>query len=310
MAYRMKIAAAVLLLALPAAAQEVKRPRITGIAHIAIYARDIEKSRAFYTGFLGYAEPFSLKNPDGSLALTFFKINDRQYIELFPETRAGGDRMSHISIETDNAEQLRAYLASRGIQTPPTASKGRIGNSNFNVSDPDGHTVEFVQYEADGQTLRNRGKFMGDGRISTWMSHIGILVGALEPAMRFYRDVLGFQETWRGGRDSKQLDWVNMKVPDGDDYIEFMLYRDQVPAQTLGVMHHICLTVPDMTEAAARLESNPLRKNYTRPIEVRTGINRKRQINLFDPDGTRTELMEPKTVDGLPVPSSTAPPPR
>jgi len=34
------------------------------------------------------------------------------------------------------------------------------------------------------------------------------------------------------------------------------------------------------------------------------------RIVLVDPDGTRTELMEPKTVDGLPVPSSTAPPPR
>ena len=49
---------------------------------------------------------------------------------------------------------------------------------------------------------------------------------------------------------------------------------------------------------------------YTRPLEVRTGINRKRQINLFDPDGTRIELMEPNTIDGQPAPSSTLPPPR
>ena len=28
-------------------------------------------------------------------------------------------------------------------------------------------------------------------------------------------------------------------------------------------------------------------------MEVRTGTNRKRQMNLFDPDGTRVELMEP-----------------
>jgi lactoylglutathione lyase len=42
----------------------------------------------------------------------------------------------------------------------------------------------------------------------------------------------------------------------------------------------------------------------------RTGINRKRQVNLFDPDGTRVELMEPDTIDGRPVPSSTLPPPR
>jgi lactoylglutathione lyase len=33
-------------------------------------------------------------------------------------------------------------------------------------------------------------------------------------------------------------------------------------------------------------------------------------MNLFDPDGTRIELMEPGTVDGAPAPSSIAPPPR
>jgi lactoylglutathione lyase len=49
--------------------------------------------------------------------------------------------------------------------------------------------------------------------------------------------------------------------------------------------------------------------HYTRPMEIRTGVNRKRQINVYDPDGTRVELMEPNTVDGIPAPSSTAPPP-
>jgi N-methylhydantoinase B/oxoprolinase/acetone carboxylase alpha subunit len=32
-------------------------------------------------------------------------------------------------------------------------------------------------------------------------------------------------------------------------------------------------------------------------------------IELNYPDGTRVELMEPRTVDGIPAPSSTAPPP-
>ena len=52
----------------------------------------------------------------------------------------------------------------------------------------------------------------------------------------------------------------------------------------------------------------PARKAYTRPLEIKTGINRKRQLNLFDPDGTRIELMEARTVDGKPTPSSSAPP--
>jgi lactoylglutathione lyase len=44
-------------------------------------------------------------------------------------------------------------------------------------------------------------------------------------------------------------------------------------------------------------------------MEIQIGINRKRQLNLYDPDGTRVELMEPQTVDGKPAPPSTAPPP-
>lgn len=75
-------------------------------------------------------------------------------------------------------------------------------------------------------------------------------------------------------------------------------------------LHHIALEVPDMAKAVADLEKRPARRNYSRPMEIRTGTNRKRQMNLFDPDGTRSELMEPTTVDGKPAPSSSAPPPR
>ena len=69
------------------------------------------------------------------------------------------------------------------------------------------------------------------------------------------------------------------------------------------------LEVTDIEKARRRWKPGPYRKSYTRPIEVRTGINRKRQLNLYDPDGTRTELMEGVTVDGKPAISATAPPP-
>lgn len=51
-------------------------------------------------------------------------------------------------------------------------------------------------------------------------------------------------------------------------------------------------------------------KEYGREIDVKIGKNRKRQANLFDPDGTRTEVMEPTTIDGKPTPPSDAPPPK
>ncbi len=287
--------------------QELKRPRITGVAHVAYFVHDIEKARAFYKDFLGYEEPFDLKNKDGSLSLTFIKINERQYIELFPEKAPGTDRLNHISIETDDIEAMRLYLASKGIAVPAKTPKGRIGNLNFTIKDPDGHGVEIVQYMPGGWSVREKGRFVGKNRISPRMLHTGIIVGSVEASLAFYRDILGFQEFWRGSKDKKVLNWMNLRVPDGEDYIEFMLY-DKLPGPTeRGTQHHICLEVPSAEKAAAELRG---RKGYGKAIEVKTGVNRRRQANLFDPDGTRTELMEPRTVDGVPAKSDSAPPPR
>ena len=298
-----------LSIALIVKAQAPERPHILGIAHVAFHVSDIEKSRAYYKDFLGFAEPFKLDNPDGSLSLTFIKINDRQYLELFPGLEAGADRLHHIALETDNAERMRVYLAGRGVRVPDHVPKGRIGNLNFNITDPDGHTIEIVEYAPDGWSMRDKGKFLPDTRISDHLWHAGILVGNLPAAMHFYGDILGFHEIWRGSSDGKTLSWVNMQVPDGGDYIEFMLYRDFPPGDKRGSEHHICLRVPDIAASQAKLEARPSRASYSHTMEIRTGINRKHQLNLFDPDGTRSELMEPVTVDGTPATPSQAPPP-
>lgn len=287
-----------------------KRPRITGVAHIALFVHDIGQARQFYSGLLGLAEPFQLDNSDGSLSLTFVKVNERQYIELFPEREPGTDRLNHISVETDDAEAMRRYLASRAINVPEKVTRGRIGNANFNIKDPDGHTVEIVEYLPTGWSVRDKGKAIPSTRISDRMMHVGIIVNSLEPAMRFYRDVLGFEEIWRGSSDGKVLSWVNMRVPDGDDYIEFMLHDPVPPQDKRGTAHHIALSVPDMDAALKTLQPRAAQTGYSRPMEIRTGRNRKRQLNLYDPDGTRTELMEPRTVDGVPAPPSQAPPPK
>jgi len=297
------------LLGAAGAAQQPPRPRILGVAHMALYVSDLEKARAFYKDFLGFAEPYALKNSDGSDRIAFLKINEQQYLELFAEAPRGEGRLHHLAFYTDDAQGLRDYLAARGVRVPERVGKGRIGNSNFNITDPDGNTVELVQYEPESWTLREKGRFLPQTRVSQRILHLGALVGALEPAMKFYRDVLGFQEFWRGSSSGKALSWVNMRVPDGDDYLEFMLYDQPPDARRRGVMEHVCLVTPDIEKAVAALEARRARSGYARPIEVRVGTNRKRQANLYDPDGTRIELMEPDTVDGQPTPSSSAPPP-
>ena len=292
------------------AADKVKRPRILGVAHMAVFVSDLQKARAFYKDFLGYGEPYALKRDDGSDRIAFIKINEDQYLELFAENPKQDGHLNHISFFTDSAEAMRAYLASRGIKVPEKVGKGKIGNSNFNITDPDGHTVEIVQYEPDSWTRREKGKYLPETRISTHMAHVGVLIGALDPALKFYHDLLGFEEFWRGSSSGRELSWVNMRVPDGDDYLEFMLYSTPPDEAQRGVKNHVCLVTPNIEKAVTTLQARAAKTGYTRPIEIKVGTNRKRQANLFDPDGTRIELMEPNTVDGKPAPSSTAPAPR
>src|SRR5438067_13507794 len=128
---RMKIAflaaaVGVLWTALSVLAGETpRRPPILGLSHIALYVHDLDKSRAFYKDFLGFAEPYSLKNPDGTIHLTWIKINDEQTIELFPEKEADSDRLYHIALETTDAAAMREYLAAHGVKVPDTTPKGK-----------------------------------------------------------------------------------------------------------------------------------------------------------------------------------------
>src|SRR5271170_7499360 len=79
----------------------VKRPDIVGVAHIGLKTNDLAAARNFYGRDLGFAEPFALDKPSGGLLLAYFKVNDHQYIEVFPELMsATEDRLSHIAFET------------------------------------------------------------------------------------------------------------------------------------------------------------------------------------------------------------------
>jgi lactoylglutathione lyase len=313
---RFAVVAAVLLtaaLSLFAQGAAPERPRITGISHAGYFVSDLPKALGFWHDLLGYDEAYDLKRPGtDQVRIAFIKINDHQHIELFTDApTAPPNMMSHLCFTVDNVEQMRAYLRSKGIDVKAgNGGKTRAGDYAFEIKDPDGTLVEFVQTLPNGMEAQAAGKFLPDTRIAPAIYHVGFLVGNTPKSLAFYEDILGFKETWRGGRDPKILSWINLRVPDGSDYIELMLYS-KLPA-TFGTQNHTSLVVPDIEKAVADLEARPAYKSYLtygRPLEIHVGVNGKRQVNLYDPDGTRVELMEAQTADGKPVPPSSAPPP-
>jgi lactoylglutathione lyase len=290
-----------------------QRPKVLGVAHMAVYVKDLAKTRQFYEDFLGFAEPFTLPQKDGTgTRIVFIKINDHQYFEIFNEKDRGEGQLNHISFYTDSADRMYAYLKSKGVEVMGdrgSVGKGQTGNKNFNVKDPDGHIVEIVDYQPDSWTARDAGKFMPATRIADHIMHVGVLVGDLDKSNEFYGGILGFQEFWRGSGSPRMLSWVNMRLAEAQDYLEFMLYDKLPAADGRGTKNHASLTIPDADKVLVELKKRAAKVGYEREIVIQTGVNRKRQINLYDPDGTRIELMEPKTVDGQPAPNSTAPAP-
>jgi catechol 2,3-dioxygenase-like lactoylglutathione lyase family enzyme len=111
-----KLLAAILLAAPLLAQQAVKRPKVLGVAHMAVYVKDLDQARRFYENFLGFAEPFTLPNQAApGVRIAVVKVNDRQYFELFNEADRGEGQLDHISFYTDNADRMYAYLKSRGV---------------------------------------------------------------------------------------------------------------------------------------------------------------------------------------------------
>jgi catechol 2,3-dioxygenase-like lactoylglutathione lyase family enzyme len=270
-----------------------KRPDIIGVAHIGLKTNDLAAARNFYGHDLGFQEPFTLDNAAGGLMLTYFKVNDHQYIEIFPELKSETeDRLSHIAFETTSAQQLRDYLATRGVKVPDVLHRGRDGNLSFMIQDPEGHNVEFVQYVPGSLHSSNFGKFMPDTRISTHMIHVGVTVADRDAADRLYKDILGFHEMWHGGMKDDRTDWVDMRVPEGTDWLEYMLNVHNPSPRTQGVMHHLALGVPSVEAGYKTLTGRGMQVE-----QPKIGRDGKWQLNLYDPNLTRCELMEPKPVE-------------
>ena len=278
------------------AADELRRPPIVGVAHIGLNTDNIDAARKFYSDLLGFPETYTLNKPDAhGLLLVNFKVNDHQFIEVFPALDdPQQDRLNHICFETADAEQLRAYMASKGVPgLPARANKTQSGDLAFRVRDPDGNVVEFMQYLPESMHSKDFGMHLAGSRISQHIIHVGAIVKDQAAADRFYKDVLGFKEFWHGGMKDDVTNWVDMRVPDGTDWFEYMLRVDNPSVRTRGVMNHLALGVPDVDASYQEL----LKRGLKTSEKPKIGRDGKWQFNLYDPNSTRAELMGPKPVE-------------
>jgi catechol 2,3-dioxygenase-like lactoylglutathione lyase family enzyme len=283
------------VLAVPVAhaSAQPKRPKITGIANFAAKVDNLEEARKFYTGVVGFAEAFTTKDPLVEGELVAFKVNDTQFVEVSPTLKGDEDRLIRIGFETTDANALRAYLAAKGVSVPAKVDKDASGNRSFVVQDPDGHNIQFVQYLNGSLHQKAKGKHLSATRISDHILHVGLQVKDVAKADAFYKDILGFRLQWKGGPRDDAFQWISMMVPDGHDWLEYMVRPEKLTPQQLGVMHHYCLETKDIQ----KLHQDVVARGYTpqNPPAVHARDGRW-LMQMYDKNLTRTEVMVRKAA--------------
>ena len=167
-------------------------PEVDGIAHIALRVSNLDSSRNFFRR-LGFEESFSLVG-GGTTKEVFVKINDRQFIELYPRV---DDQQPlgwmHVCFESDSLNDLNSSYVTRGL-TPSPVVKAGAGNLIFSLKDPEDRVVEFTQYMPGSLHFVDRGKHLGLHRISNELIGIRIPTPHVALSERFYKSRLGFDE--------------------------------------------------------------------------------------------------------------------
>lgn len=282
--FRIIVVTVLLAIGVANAQEQASRPPITGIARVQILVTDVAKARDFYAKTLGLPPlPGCGKELADCLA-----VNNHQQIQLVAApTALPSNLIAKITFATTDVVQMRRYLVAKGFK-PGSISIDAEHAENFSLEDPEAHVIAFVQLPASTASAKVPGQTSGK------LIHTGFIVRDRAAEDHFYKDILGFRLYWHGGMKDGETNWVSMEVPDGAEWVEYML---NVPADanhhTIGVMNHIALGVTDIKAAREQL----LKNGWKPGEEPKLGRDGKWQLNIYDPDDTRIEFMEFKPVE-------------
>jgi catechol 2,3-dioxygenase-like lactoylglutathione lyase family enzyme len=269
-------------------AAQQQRPPITGISHMCVYAHDLSASENFYAHILGATKAPDPQDPAGTL----YYFSPTQYVEVLPLPADHGiSRMACVAYDTTNANSLRLYLRAHGVDNASELHTSTDGSHWFDTKDPEGNVVQFIQPSLTHPVV------ITSKPISTRIIHVGYLVHNRTDEDHFYRELLGFRPYWFGAMKPDHIDWISQQTPEGHDWLEYMMVgdgsttpTDHLTADHLGVLNHFSLGVPNMEQAVQILyQQDRLPPKHDGP---QMGKDGKWQANLYDPDGTRVELME------------------
>ena len=221
-------------------------PPLNGIAHVALRVHDLAASTAFYEK-LGFAQAFALRKGDVPYR-SFLKINDSQYIELYPVTAADpAAGFLHLCFEASDLQAISQEYESRGL-TPTGIRKTAAGNLLFTLAGPmqpsGPQNIEYTQYLPGSLHSNDHGMHLASDRVADKLIAVSLAMNDPDAARDFYINQLNFNPI--------PGDPMVLHMP-GSSGQEVNL----VPAG-IGTQAHITLNSENLGRAARRLHKEGL----------------------------------------------------
>ena len=250
---------------------QAQSPDLNGIAHLAFRVSDLEASGAFYNK-LGFEQAFELTK-DGRTTEAFVKVNDRQFIELYPNigTESSPIGLMHFCFEAANLQALNDEYVRRGLDPSPVRKAG-AGNLLFTLHNPEKQLLEYTQYMPGSMHSKDRGKHLGSRRISQHLAGASLAVADRPSERAFYNQKLAFEP--ESGADPYAL------LLPGHSGEKLKLVSASESGKTT-----VFFTVADLKAAAEYLRSQGL------VVKTQSAV-----ISVTDPDGNSIVF----TIDGRP----------
>jgi catechol 2,3-dioxygenase-like lactoylglutathione lyase family enzyme len=251
------------LLAAPSHSQsDTHAPPFNGIAHVAIRVHDLAASVAFYQK-LGFEQAFDLRKDDVPYE-SFIKINDNQFIELYPVTpKEPTPGFLHLCFEGVDLNAIYDDYANHGL-TPTAVRKAGAGNLLFTMAGPlqssGPQNIEYTQYMPGSLHSNDQGKHLGPDRVATKLIAVALAMKDTAAARDFYINQLHFKPIAKDPMD------LHMPGESGQEV-------EIVPA-TLGTQARLTLQSDNLSKAARHLHKENV-------AAVKNGGT----LTITDPDG-------------------------
>jgi len=137
--------------------------KVKQVAHVCIFANDVEETRNFYKDVLGLDTVFNFLRDDKIFGF-YLNVGGRTHIEVFQK---GGtsfsetNQINHMCLEVENIDQAIDHIKALNIDI--TAKKFACDDTyQAWIKDPNGVKIELFEY------TDKSAQFVGGDRVADW----------------------------------------------------------------------------------------------------------------------------------------------